>query len=125
MKLTPFETTMLTAWEDVYRKSQVSLWILVAIREGKGFVEDIRVFISTYGDIEMSEQSLYRSLRRLESSTLLDTKTIANPKGPDKKYFELSPEGSRVLAHFIERNITSKFIDTNLRDVFARPRKET
>lgn len=109
MKLTPFESMMLTGWEDVYRKSQVSLWILIAIREGKGFVEDIRIFISSHGAIEMSEQSLYRSLRRLESATLVVARVVANPKGPDRKYFELSPEGSRVLTAFIQRNVLDMF----------------
>ena len=118
MKLTPFETTMLSGWEDVYRKSQVSLWILVAIREEKGFVEGIRIFIRSRGDVDMSEQSLYRSLRRLESATLIQSRSIANPKGPDRKYFSLTPEGSRVLAAFIERNITRMFLTSRNRSLF-------
>ncbi|MFZ1458477.1 MAG: PadR family transcriptional regulator [Candidatus Saccharimonadales bacterium] len=119
MKLTPFESTMLSGWEDVYRKSQVSLWILIAIREEKGFVEEIRTFIHRHGDVDMSEQSLYRSLRRLESATLIQSRSVENPKGPDRKYFSLSPEGGHVLGAFIERNITAMFLSSPNNDLFS------
>ena len=119
MKLTPFETTVLAGWEDVYKKSQVSLWILLAIRERKGFVEEIRTFIKSHGRIGMSEQSLYRSLRRLESATLLTSHMVPNRAGPDKKHFALSQEGTHVVEAFLDRNITAIFFTSRNKGLFG------
>ena len=105
MRLSKFETTLLTGWEDVYKKAQVSLWILLAVQQNKGFVDEIRYFMSNQARLEVAEQSLYRSLRRLESATMVKSIKVFSPGGPDKKQFHLTSEGSRVLQAFIIRNI--------------------
>lgn len=123
MKLSPFESTMLQGWEDVYKKSQLSLWILVAVREGKEYAEDIKHYIKHSADLDTGEQSLYRSLRRLESGTLLDSIKVNNPGGPDKKRFVLTPEGSHVLAAFIARNITHVYFAPERATLFTSVNK--
>ena len=105
MKLTPFELTMLSGWELVHNKGQLTLWIMVAIRQKKEFAEDILVFIKESADLDPEGQSLYRSLRRLEKSTLVQSQKVASPGGPDKKRFTLTAAGKNVLDAFIERDI--------------------
>ena len=67
--------------------------------------EDILVFIKESADLDPEGQSLYRSLRRLEKSTLVQSQKVASPGGPDKKRFTLTAAGKNVLDAFIERNI--------------------
>lgn len=101
---------MLEGWEQVYNKSQLSLWIMVAIRQKKEFAEDILEFIEQYAGLVPESQSLYRSLRRLEQSTLIESTKIASSNGPDKKKFALTEAGENVLQAFIERNINNIII---------------
>ena len=115
MKLTPFESTMLEGWEYVYNKAQLSLWIMVAIRQKKEFAEEILAFIQEHAGLEPEGQSLYRSLRRLESSTLVQSEKIASGGGPDKKRFTLTTAGTNVLEAFIERNINAVIIQGSKR----------
>ena len=105
MKLTPFESTTLEGWEQVYAKAQLSLWIMVAIRQEQEYVEDIINFIKQYARLEPETQSLYRSLRRLEQATLIQSTKVTNTAGPDKKRFGLTEAGENVLSSFIRRNI--------------------
>ena len=122
MKLTPFESTMLSGWEQVYNKGQVTLWILVAIRQKKEFADDILVFIKEQAGLDPEEQSLYRSLRRLEKSTLIQSEKVAGVGGPDKKRFSLTLAGKNVLDAFIERNINKIIIKGHKNGLFAPER---
>lgn len=96
---------MLQGWEDMYKKTQLSLWILVGIYNGKGYADQIQSFLAREADLMPEDQSLYRSLRRLESSTLIESKRVPSKNGPDKKQFVLTPEGDHVLRAFVKRNI--------------------
>lgn len=123
MKLTTFESTMLQGWELVHNKAQLSLWVMIAIRQGNGFADDIISFVKVHAKLEPESQSLYRSLRRLESATLLDSVRVPNASGPDKKQFALTVEGEHVLQAFIDRNITGVIIKGNQKGFFTS-RKE-
>lgn len=123
MELTTFESTMLAGWEQVHNKAQLSLWILVAIRQKKEFADDILLFIKNHAHLEPEGQSLYRSLRRLESATLIKSIKVPNASGPDKKQFVLTTAGGHVLNAFIERNITGVIIAANTKGFFTS-RKE-
>lgn len=105
MKLAAFESTMLDGWEQVYNKAQLTLWIMIAIRQKKEFADDILIFIKKHARLEPESQSLYRSLRRLEQSTLIDSTKVSSVGGPDRKQFRLTEAGENVLKAFIERNI--------------------
>ena len=118
MKLNPFESTILEGWETVHKKAQMSLWILLAIRERKGFAEEILRFIKQHADLEPGEQSLYRSLRRLESATIVKSVKVDNSAGPDRKLFTLTNEGQRVLESFIERNIVRPILSPSHQSLF-------
>ena len=115
MQLTEFESVLLEGWEQVHAKSQMSLWILVAIRERNEFAEDIGDFIKTNANLDPEGQSLYRSLRRLEKATLITSRRQKSSGGPDKKQFSLTDAGTHVLEAFIQRNIVDIILraDTN------------
>lgn len=118
MKLTTFETTMLQGWEQVHNKAQLSLWILVAIGQKKGCVDEILAFIRRYTTITTEGQSLYRSLRRLEGSTLIESIKVPSAGGPYKKQFVLTEAGERVLGAFVERNVTNTIVYAHKKGFF-------
>lgn len=105
MKLTAFESTMLNGWELTYNKAQLSLWIMIAIRQKKEFVYEISHFIKIHARLVPENQSLYRSLRRLENATLIESELVPGASGPDKKRFYITTAGANLLDAFIERNI--------------------
>ena len=49
---------------------------------------------------DMAEGTLFPLLLRLEKEGLFETERIANPLGPSRKYYRLSPAGEAELAAF-------------------------
>lgn len=95
-------------WDEVYKKGQLSLWILIAISDGKKYAAQITDFMSeaTDGAFEVKEQSLYRALRRFSSMGLVAVTEEQSPNsGPKRKYYYLTELGEVVLGRFISLNI--------------------
>ena len=65
-----YRNELLTTWEDTYKKGQLTLWIFLALKDGPKYVNDIRDFILEFseGTISCEEQSLYRALRKFNTS---------------------------------------------------------
>jgi PadR family transcriptional regulator PadR len=101
-----YEDKLLVQWEDVYKKGQLTLWILLSLKDGPKYVEQILQFMTevTEGNFGCDEQSLYRSLRKLYEVEIVDFEAQKSEKGPDKKVYLLSPLGGRLLERFLERN---------------------
>ncbi|HYG83432.1 MAG TPA: PadR family transcriptional regulator [Verrucomicrobiae bacterium] len=100
---------LVAEWDDVYKKGQLSLWILLAIFEGRKYAAQISEFMqdATGGNFEVKEQSLYRALRRFSAMGLVAIIMQDSPHGgPKRKYYELTTEGKEVLGRFIALNIT-------------------
>lgn len=59
---------LLSAWEETYKKGQLTLWIFLALKDGQKYVDEIKAFIETKSKntITCEEQSLYRNLRKYE-----------------------------------------------------------
>lgn len=108
-----FEQTLLQGWEDVYRKSQLTLWLLLSLKEGPKHVAQIKSFIgdATNGLVASDEQSIYRALRRYHKVELVGYKEVPGSSGPARKEYYLTDVGLRVLNSFVKRNI----IDTLFR----------
>ena len=95
-------------WDDVYKKGQLSFWVLLAIYEDKKYAVEITDFMKAVsnGDFVVKEQSLYRALRRFKSMGLVTISEEDSPtSGPKRKYYGLSPIGIAVLKEFTIRNI--------------------
>ena len=98
---------LLSAWEETYKKGQLTLWIFLALKEGKKYVEEISAFIETYSMNTMTceAQTLYRSLRKFKHIGVVDFEPGEGHKGPDRKYYYLTDLGHALLNKFTERNI--------------------
>lgn len=98
---------LLLAWEETYKKGQLTLWIFLALQEGKKYVDDIKEFVETKskGSITCEEQSLYRALRKYEHIKVLAYELRKGNKGPDRKYYYLTDLGQTLFDRFVKRNI--------------------
>ena len=102
---------LLSAWEETYKKGQLTFWVFLALKEGKKYVDDIKIFVEDQSDHTMSceEQSLYRNLRKYQHLGVVDFETGKGNKGPERKYYFLTDLGHSLLNQFISRNISLFF----------------
>jgi PadR family transcriptional regulator PadR len=109
---------LLNAWEETYKKGQLTLWIFLALKEGPKYVNELQETIElfTKGTIRAEEQSLYRTLRKFYHLKMVDFSSGKGHKGPDRKYYHLTPLGQSLLDSFIERNILL-FFDDSLKEL--------
>lgn len=116
---TNFEQTLLSGWEDVYKKSQLTLWILVALKDAPKHMAEIKQFIMTISGDAMAadDQSMYRALRRFRKAQMVDFTMRAGRKGPDLKQYYLTGTGRNVLAKFLDRNITPVFYNKQVQQL--------
>ncbi|HWV74750.1 MAG TPA: PadR family transcriptional regulator [Pseudosphingobacterium sp.] len=98
---------LLSAWEETYKKGQLTLWIFLAVKDGKKYVDEIKLFIEIESKhtIQCEEQSLYRNLRKLHHIGAVDFESGKGHKGPERKYYYLTALGKDLLTKFVERNI--------------------
>ena len=98
---------LLQAWENTYKKGQLTLWIFLALQEGKKYVDEIKEFIQkkSEGTIHCEEQSLYRALRKYEHIHVLSHEMRQGNKGPERKYYYMTELGQELFKQFTERNI--------------------
>lgn len=98
---------LLEAWEETYKKGQLTLWILLALKDGDKYSDEIMQFISetSLHTMTCEEQSLYRILRKFEHLGIVSTYSGKGNKGPDRKYIKLTALGITLLQKFIDRNI--------------------
>jgi PadR family transcriptional regulator PadR len=109
---------LLNAWEETYKKGQLTLWIFLALKEGPKYVNELQETIDRFskGTIRAEEQSLYRTLRKFYHLKMVDFSSGKGHKGPDRKYYHLTPMGQSLLDSFVERNILL-FFDDSLREL--------
>jgi PadR family transcriptional regulator PadR len=98
---------LLGAWEETYKKGQLTLWIFLSLKEGPKYVTQLQESINRFskGTIRAEEQSLYRTLRKFYHLKMVDFSAGKGHKGPDRKYYQLTPLGQSLLTSFVERNI--------------------
>ncbi len=108
MKLSDYEQTLLEGWEDVYKKGQLTLWVLLALHEGPKHMSQIKEFIaiSTNDTQTADDQSMYRALRRYDDAELVQYETVKSSNGPDLKIYSITQTGHKVLATFVKHNVT-------------------
>lgn len=113
--------TVLENWEEVYKRGQLTLWVLLALFEGPKSMEGVRewLILATNGTITAEERSLYRVLQRFYDAELVEFSMKASDKGPDQKIYSLSSIGKKVLARFINRNI-ELFLQPNIQKLLRK-----
>jgi PadR family transcriptional regulator, regulatory protein PadR len=104
---------LLDAWEETYKKGQLTLWIFLSLKEGPKYVSGLQDSIERFsrGTIHAEEQSLYRTLRKYYHLKMVDYTSGKGHKGPDRKYYHLTTLGESLLRSFVERNILLFFED--------------
>jgi DNA-binding PadR family transcriptional regulator len=104
---------LLSAWEETYKKGQLTLWIFLSLKEEMKYVDEIKRFVEEQSNHTMSceEQSLYRTLRKFQHLGVVDFETGKGNKGPERKYYFLTTMGQSLLNQFISRNIRLFFND--------------
>lgn len=102
-----YEDTLLDNWELIFRQGLLTFWVFIAIRDNALSVEQIIDSVSklTNSTYITSEQTVYRLLRKQYDLELVDYSEVAGNGGPNKKLYQLSPLGTKLLANFIDRNI--------------------
>ena len=98
---------LLTAWEETYKKGQLTLWIFLALKEGDKYVSEIKTFIEGFSEnsISCEDQSLYRALRKFDHLKMVEASAGKGNKGPDRKYYRLTDLGNEIFDEFTSRNI--------------------
>ena len=98
---------LLNAWEETYKKGQLTFWVFLALKESSKCVEEIKEFVEKTSDGAMccEEQSLYRNLRKFQNLGIVSYDSKRVSKGPDRKYYYLTDMGKELFGRFVERNI--------------------
>lgn len=98
---------LLDAWEETYKKGQLTFWVFLALKENNKCMEEIKEFVERASDGTMTceEQSLYRNLRKFQNLDIVEYDSRKVSKGPDRKYYYLTPTGEELFKRFVERNI--------------------
>lgn len=114
-------TELLSAWEETYKKGQLTLWIFLSLKDGKKYVDEIKDFVEEQSNKTMTceSQSLYRNLRKFQHLGVVDFETGEGNKGPERKYYFLTDLGQKLLENFIERNI-SLFFNTRIKNLLIK-----
>lgn len=117
-----YEQELLDGWEDVYKKGQLTLWIMLALKDGPKHMADIKTFIAlaTNNSLSADDKSMYRALRRYYDTELVEFSLEARDNGPDRKIYRLTIIGRNVLDAFIKRNITDVFFKSDIKELIER-----
>lgn len=113
-----YEQTLLEGWEENHKKSQLTLWVLLALKDSPKHMKQIKEFIEerTFGTITADDKSMYRALRRFNEADLVNLR-IKPTKGPDLKIYFLVDTGKRVLNLFVKRNIKAVWFSKENHDL--------
>jgi PadR family transcriptional regulator PadR len=119
--MTDYEMKLLTGWEDVAKNGQLTLWIMLALKDGPKHMGDIKQFIyeATNASLSADDKSMYRALRRYYEAELL-TFTSEPGNGPDRKVYALTEIGRKILHIFVKRNITDVFYKPHIKALIER-----
>ena len=121
-----YRDELLETWENTYKKGQLTFWLLLALRDESRYVSDIQAFIDTRteGTITCEDQSVYRALRKFYDLEIVDYELRDGNKGPERKYYSLTPIGRDLLGKFIERNVKILY-NRSLVDMLFQKRSRT
>ncbi|NIS79831.1 MAG: PadR family transcriptional regulator [Anaerolineales bacterium] len=99
--------TLLAQWEAVYKKGLLTLWLMLLLAQRKAYPYEMKAAIAelSQNTITAEENSIYRALKRLAQSGIVDSEIRQSETGPSRRYFYLTPLGVDLLTAFIERNI--------------------
>lgn len=98
---------LLNQWEETYKKGLLSFWLLLLLSQRKAYAYEIKDEIAelSRNTIKADENSIYRALKRLSQSKIVESEIQPSETGPNRRYFYLTEMGKELLKRFITRNI--------------------
>lgn len=98
---------LLAQWEETYKKGLLSFWLMLLLAQRKAYPYEMKDVIAELSQdtINVDENSIYRALRRLAKSRIVDSELIPSETGPSRRYFYLTELGQKLLERFVQRNI--------------------
>lgn len=98
------EKELLESWEEIYKRGHLTFWVLLSLWRQPLEYADIAKQIDelSKGTCQVTEQSLYRALRRFDEAGLIN---MQSGKDRRSKLYALTLTGRLVLQHFTERTI--------------------
>lgn len=98
---------LLAQWEETYKKGLLSFWLLLLLNQRKAYPYEIKDAITelSQNTISAEDNSIYRALKRLAQSGVVDSEIQPSVNGPNRRYFYLTDLGRQLLKQFINRNI--------------------
>ena len=98
---------LLIQWEGTYKKGLLSFWLLLLLSQRRAYPYEMKAAIEelSQNSISADENSIYRALKRLRQSGIVDSEIQPSESGPDRRYFFLTDLGQELLSHFVSRNI--------------------
>ncbi len=99
--------SLLTQWEENYKKGLLSFWLLLLLAHRKAYPYEIKAAIleMSHSTINADENSIYRALNRLADLGIVTSELQPSETGPNRRYFFLTDLGRQLLIRFIDRNI--------------------
>lgn len=89
-------------WQVQVRKGLLELCVLNALREGRQYGYDIVKQLRTLDGLVIGEGTIYPILSRFRKQGLVDASIEESPDGPARKYYRLTPQGRKTIAHMNE-----------------------
>ena len=98
------EKELLESWEEIYKRGHLTFWVLLSLWRQPLEYSDIAKQIDelSNGTCQVTEQSLYRALRRFDDAKLINMQPGKNKRS---KVYALTITGRLVLQHFTQRTI--------------------
>jgi PadR family transcriptional regulator PadR len=98
---------LLQQWEENYKKGLLTFWLLLLLSQRKAYPYEMKSAITelSQGTITAEDNSIYRALRRLAQSGIVDSEMRPSETGPSRRYFFITEVGLELLTQFIRRNI--------------------
>ncbi len=102
-ELDDFEQALVDQWSEIHKRSALVHILMVALAHGPKWSGDLVDFIDNVngGAWGVDERSLYRALRRLERSEVIEHHKESVPgTGAKRKVFTITASGRRVLDEY-------------------------
>lgn len=98
------------------RRGTLEYCVLALLREEERYGFDLVKALGAADGMVTSEGTIYPLLSRLRKDGLVVTKWVESPSGPPRRYYRLTPKGTRALDDFADewrrfRNAVDRFVE--------------
>jgi PadR family transcriptional regulator len=110
------------------RRGTLEYCVLALLRDEERYAFDLVRTLGETDGMVTSEGTIYPLLTRLRRDGLVSSTWEESPSGPPRRYYRLTPKGSKALAQFVEewqrfRNSVDRFVKGVDRDANASARR--